>query len=211
MYKPGYQCGPHSFEPELTKAIYLEKKSGYQARGFVIRKDDVAITWVRECETNIAILFKGRCLRQLTNFNDFYGFMTSIDGAIKEFDGILDHWKIEPTSELELVIGANLVDRPTLGFELKEYGRDYFKPLPEDELLTFTDAAKIGEEFDERSFPYDARKFIRKIEHGLTKVWSSHLNADANKALVESFKKNAKGDPKKRELLPNQELDLDDF
>lgn len=203
---------PYAFAPEMTDVIYFERPPGYSAARQateVMARDSVEITWVRACRATIILLFKGQTLKKLTDWNDWYGFMSCLDDLVEETAEEMENWGIEPTSEVELAVIAYLEDTPTLGLSHTEYNRHHYHQIDRATLLHFSEAAKLGEKLTEANFPYADRKWLcSEIKHGYTKVWSSQLAPIENEKRLEHFK--ALANAEKRKLLDNENVDIHD-
>jgi hypothetical protein len=195
--------GHYAFDPVDTKVLYLRQQTGFMASGQVIDEDTVPLTWVRESHSELLILFKGRCIRHCGSYSDFYGFLTSLESALEEVSGLLYAWNIEATSELEVVVVSSLTDHPTLGW----VNYALFKVLPQATLLQYTDAAKIGQNFNQESFPHQYRKWVEPTTHGMTKIWSSKWAAEECKLAQEKFRMKAEDNKADRKIHRCEEID----
>ncbi len=208
-----YIAAAHAFEPVLTKVIYLRDRQGFHAtssRPKIMDVDTVDLTWVRETEAAAAILYKGRCLRRLSQYTDCGGLFGSLENAVQDASNALEAWEIGESSELEVIVAAWMRDTPTLGYSHEEYRQKQYKLLQRDALLFFAESAKLGERLSEFSFPYEDRKWVQEQKHGLTKVWSSHATGEKNKETLEGFKAAVLGDLENRTVYPDDDVDYRD-
>lgn len=177
---------PMALEAEKTKIIFLGDVMRYTGNTKVILEDEVVITWCRYTEAKACLVFKGKVIKELQTLNDFYGLMTSVASVIDDKDKVLEFYGIEPNSELELHIIANVFDVPTLGFVKRDLNRNYYRGL-KNSAWHYTPDAKINEEISPETFPYDSRKPIKTGKSHDFCVWKSSNNEETNQAMRQQF------------------------
>ncbi|MBY3432828.1 hypothetical protein HFN89_01390 [Rhizobium laguerreae] len=193
MHIEGLTLGYREFAPEPTAVLYADEQKTLTKKSTVIVREYVDIVWVRTSMAASYLSFKGKVVKTLDSFNDFYGFLSSASTMFEEVPPQAARWQIERDSELELHVVGWLEDAPTVGFEKTEYGRRYYKPLAKQVWLDSPDA-KVGEPFNSDNFPFDSRKGLGVIAHTATVVWKSSCLAEENLAAFAAYEAMAKAE-----------------
>jgi hypothetical protein len=196
MHKPGLILGYTAFAPETTTVLYGDEVRSLAGNKTFVRREVADIVWVRETGAYSFFTFKGRIVKRLEQFNDFYGLATSVSTIVKEIPGVTRRWQIERDSELEIHVVAWVIDTPTLGFELTDYGRNYYKPLPRMAWYDHPDA-KADLELNEDSFPFGKAERLETIRHTATVVWKSSNSEEENAAALAAYLELAKATDRK--------------
>nr|WP_250808369.1 hypothetical protein [Neorhizobium tomejilense] len=186
MQLPNLVLGYSEFDPEKTALIYGDEERSLQGNRTIIRREEADIVWVRVTGAATYLSFKGRVVKRLSSYNDFYGLASSARRLMEEAPRAAAGWKIDRDSELELHAVGWIEDTPTLGFEQTDYGRRYYKPLPSHIWYDHPDA-KQGEVMNSQNFPYDSARRIDAISHSATIIWNSALSDEQNAAAFSAF------------------------
>lgn len=185
MHVENLVLGYHAFQPISQKILFTDKQTSFTGNKITLHKAEIEITWVRESAAFTMLSWKGKHVRRMETHNDFYGFLTSAKGLVKEAPERAEDWDIVETSELELHVVGYLIDTPTLGFAREEYKRNYYTPAKrnKDDIWYDSDEVANGAAFNFTEFPTDARQKLTTVLHSPTIVWNSAWsqmhNADA--------------------------------
>lgn len=193
MHIEGLTQGWREFKPEPTVVLYPDEQNSLTSKATVIRRETVDIVWVRTSMSSSYLSFKGKVVKKLESYNDYYGFLSSARGRCEEAPSFAKHWQIERDSELELHVVGWVEDAPTLGYEREEYRRRYYKSLAKQVWLDSPDA-KVGEAFNFDNFPFDSRKGLGVVAHTATVVWKSSWADEENLAAFAAYEALAKAE-----------------
>jgi hypothetical protein len=89
----------------LFESATVDGKSRY----FPIEKD---ILWLRQSEAAIKFMHGGACIREHSTMTDFYGFLTSIEGALEDIKKMAPRIKLDAASTLSMEIEMILQEVP---------------------------------------------------------------------------------------------------
>lgn len=90
------------------------------------------LVWLRETEASLTLLHRGVEVKSLAAFNDYYGFLRSVDAALEAIPGFCGHYRITPDSELALQLDLIVTDScvlPALG-KAAWGGKRAYRALP---------------------------------------------------------------------------------
>lgn len=73
---------------------------------------DEEIHWLRESQAQVVFRHGGEVLKEGSTFNDFYGFLTSVTGAVDEAENLCGRYKVDAASSLEIAVLATVTDKP---------------------------------------------------------------------------------------------------
>ena len=140
------------------------------------------IRWIQMSESQALFLHGGKVLREENTYNDFYGYLSSIDESAAEHTA--KQFEITRESSLELVIRTTVFLSPARETEdTVRYNRDkkpghksLFAEIPWDWRQEVKDVE------NQVSYPRLAR-----IEIASADTWSSKNSASENALLKESF------------------------
>lgn len=156
------------------------------------------IIWVRESTTSARYMHGGKCLKDHSGHNDFYGFLRSLGSAIETAQEVCARYSITRESSLEYQIDIAIFDRPFLRDTSSQAIADNSRgPGWKKRFLDLNESAKWFCD-DEESRELENGKSIYDIWDRISwikpravveeaNIWSSRLSQEENKARVESF------------------------
>jgi hypothetical protein len=123
------------------------------------------ITWRRESETVCKLLHRGAEVDTLKTFNDFYGYLTSLESAAEYAPHDLKRMRIQKGDKLQIVAVTSIHECPY-------YGK---KDAPREWYTSNTPLPCNDDEFSVRVYPRLEPKFIEtcSIVLGPTKKLSA--------------------------------------
>lgn len=75
---------------------------------------DRRVLWLRQSEAPIVLRHRGRVIREESEFNDFYGYLTSVEAAIKDVWRMAKGWAIQAGDALSVDIDVTIYHSPVL-------------------------------------------------------------------------------------------------
>jgi hypothetical protein len=87
------------------------------------------LIWIRSATANISMMRKGKVLRSAGDFNDYYGYLTSAEAAIKAAIELAHADEIEPGDDLSVVVTLEITDEPAI-FDTSSLGMQYMETFP---------------------------------------------------------------------------------
>lgn len=84
------------------------------------------LIWIRSATATVAMIRKGKVLRVVAEHNDYYGFLTAAEAALKEAKSIAALEEVGPGSEVQIVVTLDVVDEPAI-FDLSWQALEYMK------------------------------------------------------------------------------------
>ncbi len=87
------------------------------------------VMYLRESEAQILYVHGGKLVKEGPTYNDFYGYLTCLDGAIEEAERLSNAYSVNRESTLEIMVYLTITDKPVTRTEPPkiEYGRtEYF-------------------------------------------------------------------------------------
>lgn len=140
------------------------------------------INWLQESESRIQYLHGGKLLKECSTYNDYYGYLTSIDPepAIE----LCNHYGITPESTLELVILTTVFQKPATETP-DTIERNRSQPANYKTIHAYVPDSwrKESEEDGHKIFPILGN---RTLHEGV--VWSSKNTPEQNEKLITEFK-----------------------
>lgn len=85
-------------------------------------RKDFEILWLRESETKLVLMHRGVEICDLGTTNDFYGFLTSAEGAIEDAASHVVRLKIDDGTLLRVVALLRVFDEPRLASDADPFG-----------------------------------------------------------------------------------------
>jgi hypothetical protein len=186
MHMPGFTLGYREFKPQPITVLYADEQKKLGGSKVVLQRETADIVWVRVSHAVAYLSFKGRVVKILEGYNDFYGFLGSSRRLVEEAPRRALSWQIDRESDLEMHVLGYLEDSPTLGYAKTEYGRKYYQPI-EKHVWLDSPEAKVGEPFGFDNFPSDARQVLQTRQHAATLVWKSSNSDDENEKAFAAF------------------------
>jgi|SRR5579859_11723 len=156
----------------LSRMINID---GLGRRGAALFEQEVL--WLRECSAQVIYRHGGQVLSTDTTYSDFYGFLTSIDGAVESAMERALKFQVDLASTLEIAVVATVTEQPVLR-RIEQNGsmggRPSYDPVPNDWKL-----------LEPQGHPGDR---LTMITIGTDDVWSSYLEVAASRRKIEAFK-----------------------
>lgn len=72
------------------------------------------IMWIRESESTVSFWHAGKEIKSSSTFNDFYGYLTSIDSAIKDAKKLAKVYSVNEDSTLEIRVELTVYEKPVV-------------------------------------------------------------------------------------------------
>lgn len=81
------------------------------------------LLWLRDTEASLRLVHRGAMVKELATYNDYYGFLRSVDGALEDAPGLCDSYRVTSDSELALQLDLVVIDTCVLpALEEKAWG-----------------------------------------------------------------------------------------
>ncbi|PXX95954.1 hypothetical protein [Halomonas sp. LBP4] len=69
-----------------------------------------SLLWLRETEATLLLVHRGATVKELATYNDYYGFLRSVDGALEDVPGLCHSYRVTSDSELALQLDLVVID-----------------------------------------------------------------------------------------------------
>ncbi|MFY0990917.1 hypothetical protein [Halomonas sp. C05BenzN] len=84
---------------------------------------EATLVWLRDTEATLRLVHRGATVKELATYNDYYGFLRSVDGALEDAPGLCDSYRVTSDSELALQLDLVVIDTCVLpALEEKAWG-----------------------------------------------------------------------------------------
>lgn len=82
--------------------------------GYKMTTEDVEVTWIRESETKVVLSHNGILVKELANYNDFYGYLSSMDKeeVLGYVDRAKERYGINNESTLSVDVYVSINENP---------------------------------------------------------------------------------------------------
>lgn len=87
------------------------------------------LIWIRSAAANVSIMRKGKVLRSAGDYNDYYGYLTSAEAAIKDAIALAHADEIEPGDDLSVVVTLDITEVPAI-FDTSSLAMQYMDTFP---------------------------------------------------------------------------------
>lgn len=106
------------------------------------------IVWIRESTTQVMLRLDSFDVDESSTFTDFYGFLTSLTGAITDdVKRMANHWKLKQGERFAVELDTVITDLPLLPCNEKPFaGRTAYRSLYGKRWLTSDVPAKVWED-----------------------------------------------------------------
>lgn len=141
------------------------------------------ILWLQESESQVLYMHGGKVLKDASINNDFYGYLSSIKGAIEEAEAAASRFGVTQQSSLDVVVQTKVFLDPVMEIkETSEYNRTKKDTRKEQYAYVPNDWRKEVVVEGERQWPA-----LERVELATEIVWSSKHTPEQNAALQETF------------------------
>lgn len=72
------------------------------------------VVWLRESEARLQLVHRGCEVKELSTFNDFYGYHSAIKPEKSELDSICRTYAINSSTQLALIVVATVFEHPVV-------------------------------------------------------------------------------------------------
>lgn len=126
------------------------------------------VLWLRESETILRLVHRGAVINDIQTTTDFYGFLTSQEGAIADASLRAAEMRIDGRTELQVVAFLRVFDEPRLASRAEAFGgRVAYESIPDDWRLD-----EWNEEYGNRWRPRLANRSVLGGDEGV-EIWST--------------------------------------
>jgi hypothetical protein len=142
------------------------------------------VVWLQESEATLQYLHGGQVLKVASGtYNDFYGYLTAVQGVQTDFSETAGHLSITTTSSLELVIKATMFLRPAIETpETIKHNREKPANFKSQWCYVPDEWRKEVVTDGEKSWPH-----VERADLDQAVVWSSKNTQHQNTAVLATF------------------------
>jgi hypothetical protein len=142
------------------------------------------VTWVKESTTKLVYRHGGKVFQECHESRDSYGYLTSVSTCVGYAEEYSQHYKLGPSSTLELVVISTVAEHPyledadTVAYNAKRRDdpRSLFYEVPADwRVEQWNDGVQTWHK-------------LLPVELASEVIWSSKNHSNRNIELQESFK-----------------------